>query len=111
MIRAMGQKPHPDAPKTMSPFADLLNLVRQAAAGSERTQQAAKYSEMSANAAALAGQQAMIRAMGILATKGAPTPNPFAALPHKLYRQENKPIVDGLCSGVSVSSRLQGEGR
>merc|ERR1719158_90432 len=64
---------------------DMLNLVRQAAAASERTQQAAKYAEMSASAAGLAGQQAMIRAMNLLATDGEPTASPFQPHPFRKF--------------------------
>merc|ERR1712194_483824 len=48
-----------------------MGYQRRVHGASERTQQAAKYAEMSSAAAGVAGQQAMIRAMHLLATNGA----------------------------------------
>merc|ERR1719409_2261265 len=44
-------------------FEDLLNLIRQSSAAAERAMNAAKYAEMAASAAGVAGQQAVVRAM------------------------------------------------
>merc|ERR1711935_390007 len=41
------ERQQPTEPHANGQFSDLLNLIRQAAAASERTQQAAKYAEMS----------------------------------------------------------------
>mmetsp|Transcript_120388 Transcript_120388/g.190765 ORF Transcript_120388/g.190765 Transcript_120388/m.190765 type:complete len:232 (+) Transcript_120388:64-759(+) len=82
----IGNAEKPPPPEEVKPgqMADLLNLVRQAASASERSQQAAKYSEMSAAAAGVAGQQAMIRAQRLLWTRE-PTPHPFALQPHRRH--------------------------
>lgn len=81
-------KPPPDKKPQVGQFHDLLNLIRQASAASERTQQAAKYSEMSAAAAGAAGQQAMIRAMNLLYNHE-PTPSPFQPHPYRRINGEN----------------------
>lgn len=81
-------KPPPDKKPQVGQFHDLLNLIRQASAASERTQQAAKYSEMSAAAAGVAGQQAMIRAMNLLYNHE-PTPSPFQPHPYRRKNGEN----------------------
>lgn len=59
-------------------FEDLLNLIRQASAASERAMNAAKYAEMAASAAGAAGQQAVVRAMHMANAPGAPTAAPFS---------------------------------
>mmetsp|Transcript_28730 Transcript_28730/g.52345 ORF Transcript_28730/g.52345 Transcript_28730/m.52345 type:complete len:158 (-) Transcript_28730:22-495(-) len=59
-------------------FEDLLNLIRQASAAAERAMNAAKYSEMAASAAGVAGQQAVTRAMHMANAPGAPAASPFA---------------------------------
>eukprot|EP00930_Biecheleria_cincta_P061409 TRINITY_DN46982_c0_g1_i1.p1 TRINITY_DN46982_c0_g1~~TRINITY_DN46982_c0_g1_i1.p1 ORF type:complete len:175 (+),score=29.61 TRINITY_DN46982_c0_g1_i1:82-606(+) len=59
-------------------FEDLLNLIRQASAASERAMNAAKYAEMAASAAGAAGQQAVVRAMHMSNAPGAPTAAPFS---------------------------------
>eukprot|EP00933_Yihiella_yeosuensis_P014644 TRINITY_DN13046_c1_g3_i1.p1 TRINITY_DN13046_c1_g3~~TRINITY_DN13046_c1_g3_i1.p1 ORF type:complete len:163 (+),score=29.90 TRINITY_DN13046_c1_g3_i1:59-547(+) len=59
-------------------FEDLLNLIRQASAASERAMNAAKYAEMAASAAGAAGQQAVVRAMKMSNAPGAPTAAPFS---------------------------------
>mmetsp|Transcript_42927 Transcript_42927/g.119379 ORF Transcript_42927/g.119379 Transcript_42927/m.119379 type:complete len:215 (-) Transcript_42927:86-730(-) len=59
-------------------FEDLLNLIRQASAASERAMNAAKYAEMAASAAGAAGQQAVVRAMHMAHAPGAPAAAAFA---------------------------------
>eukprot|EP00440_Ansanella_granifera_P043025 gb/GFBE01046647.1/.p1 GENE.gb/GFBE01046647.1/~~gb/GFBE01046647.1/.p1 ORF type:complete len:173 (+),score=26.73 gb/GFBE01046647.1/:1-519(+) len=59
-------------------FEDLLNLIRQASAASERAMNAAKYAEMAASAAGAAGQQAVVRAMHMANAPGAPMAAPFS---------------------------------
>merc|ERR1712093_210233 len=60
-------------------FEDLLNLIRQAAAASERAMNAAKYAEHAASAAGVAGQQAVVRAINMVNTPGITTMSPFSA--------------------------------
>lgn len=78
------KKPAATKPK-YGQMHDMINLIRQAAAASERTQQAAKYAEMSATAAGYAGQQAMLRGMNILATDGEPTQSPWQPHPYRTF--------------------------
>merc|ERR1719158_2165577 len=59
-------------------FEDLLNLIRQASAASERAMNAAKYAEMAASAAGVAGQQAVVRAMHMANTPGITSVSPFS---------------------------------
>merc|ERR1719321_1245122 len=59
-------------------FEDLLNLIRQASAASERAMNAAKYAEMAASAAGVAGQQAVVRAMHMANTPGITSVLPFS---------------------------------
>merc|ERR1719473_761265 len=59
-------------------FEDLLNLVRQSSAASERAMNAAKYAEMAASAAGVAGQQAVVRAMHMANTPGITSVSPFS---------------------------------
>merc|ERR1719373_209814 len=58
-------------------FEDLLNLIRQSSAAAERAMNAAKYSEMAASSAGVAGQQAVVRAMHMANAPGAPSASPF----------------------------------
>merc|ERR1711959_844927 len=59
-------------------FEDLLNLIRQASAAAERAMNAAKYSEMAASSAGVAGQQAVVRAMHMANAPGGPAASPFS---------------------------------
>merc|ERR1712072_897644 len=59
-------------------FEDILNLMRQASAASDRAMNAAKYSEMAASAAGVAGQQAVVRAMHMANAPGGPAASPFS---------------------------------
>merc|ERR1719217_1105043 len=59
-------------------FEDLLNLIRQASAAAERAMNAAKYSEMAASAAGVAGQQAVVRAMHMANQPGTASVTPFS---------------------------------
>merc|ERR1719356_1432822 len=75
-------------------FEDLLNLIRQASAAAERAMNAAKYSEMAASAAGVAGQQAVVRAMHMANAPGGPAASPFS------------PGTPGPASGMGVACGL-----